>query len=114
MAHSSNVFTLSAPGAFSLTRSSLIGSACIHLRSQAVVMAWKATSVDRGLSSTRRQPNIEHTEFMTKVFRVYDGRRERVRRVDVLFFILQYRRTGFFFGRAYHRASRERMLRKVI
>ena len=46
MAHSSCVFTLSAPGAFSETRSSLIGSACIHLRSQAVVMAWKATSVD--------------------------------------------------------------------
>ena len=44
--HSSNVFTRSSPGAFSLTRCSLIGSVCIHLRSHAVVSAWNATSMD--------------------------------------------------------------------
>lgn len=43
-AHSSNVFTRSSPGMFSLMRCSLIGSACIHLRSHAVVIAWNATS----------------------------------------------------------------------
>lgn len=43
-AHSSKVFTLSSPGVFSLTSSARIGSACIHLRSQAVAMAWNATS----------------------------------------------------------------------
>ena len=43
-AHSSKVLTRSSPGAFSLTSNSLIGFACIHLRSHAVVIAWKATS----------------------------------------------------------------------
>ena len=45
-AHSSNVLTRSSPGTFSLTSWSLIGSACIHLRSHAVVIAWNATSLD--------------------------------------------------------------------
>lgn len=50
-AHSSNVLTRSVPGMFSLTSCSLICSACIHLRSQAVVIAWNATSLDVRIES---------------------------------------------------------------
>lgn len=85
--HSSNVLTRSSPGAFSLTSNSLTGSACIHLRSHAVVIAWNATSV--GSNVLRKGPtteivNWELTEFMTEIFRVDNGRRKRIRRVDVL------------------------------
>ncbi len=78
-------------------------------------MAWKATSVDlafKPLGGNPKNPS-KLTEFVTKVFRVDDGRQERVRRVDVLFFhSLGLSSEDWGFGRAYHRASRERMLRK--
>src|SRR6266404_2839695 len=85
-AHSSNVLTRSCPGTFSLTSKSLIGSACIHLRSHAVVMAWNATSVGSHVLGglINKIVDREPTEFMTKIFLVDCGGRKGIRRVDVL------------------------------
>jgi hypothetical protein len=84
---SSNVLTRSSPGTFLLTSSWLIGSACIHLRSHAVVIAWNTTSIEC-LCKERlitEPANVRLlTEFMTEIFRINNGRSKSVGRVDVL------------------------------
>jgi len=113
---SSNVFTRSSPGTFSLTSCLLIGSVCIHLRSHDVVRAWNTTSSEclyKGRLATEPANGWLLTEFMTEIFRIDNGRSKRIRRVDVL------RVTSanvFLNGQlaAYHRAACERMLQSKV
>ena len=116
-AHSSNVFTLSVPGAFSLTRCSLIGSACIHLRSQAVVMAWKATSVrvcKKCAMEGRGGINGSLPNLLPKYFGSIEGGESGS--ADFMCccypFVQTFHQTGYFEkGVAYHGSSRDWMLR---
>jgi hypothetical protein len=113
----SKVFTRSSPGTFSLRSSWLLGSACIHLRSHAVVIAWNTTSIE---CSCKERPITEPanerllTEFITEIFRINNGRCKRVGRVDVL----RSHVSALFSnmnGRlaAYHRAAGEWMLQST-